>query len=107
MGNVIDLNPTYPYREQTMVVRTLPVTPDGPLYSPMPDSTWLAPEGMRWLAGVVELELGAAVQIRSNKRGTEYSLQLGDRPPITELTLTRVLDILGGCLGACDLLKHK
>lgn len=109
MSNVIDLNPTYPHTVPTMIITFTKTTEDGPLYEPVPDAAWTPTQNLSWLAGVVAAELRMAVQIRRSRAMPltveTFSLQVGDRAPITGLTITRVLDILGGCMTAVGLLK--
>lgn len=108
MGNVIHLNGGYPFAVRPMDVAATGRNEDGhPLYEPAPSIGWSLLDSMAWMAGVTQLELGAPVEIRrsSMRSACTYLLQVGTLRPITALSSTRVLDILGGCLTAVALAR--
>jgi hypothetical protein len=108
MGDVIELNDGYPFTVTAMrVVRTGENANGYPVYEPTPGVGWSLNDSLAWMAGVAELELDAPVEIHrtSMRAACRYRLQVGPLQPITGLTATRVLDILGGCLTATTLLQ--
>jgi hypothetical protein len=112
VGTVIELPTGYRYRLPTMPVTATGNEETGPLYDPTPEAGWSGAEGISWIAGVVALELDVPVVVRRTHSGDVlgiglFSLKLGDRPPITGLTSTRVTDILGGCLTAVEMLRGR
>lgn len=111
MGTVTDLPTKYRYRLPLTVVAHAEDDTHG-RYRPTPQQSWTGTQAMSWMVGVVALELDVPVVVRKTYPGDliavgQFSLKIGDRQPITGLSAERVMDILGGCMTAIDLLERS
>lgn len=107
MGEVIQIEDPYRRRVYPMPVRVTRSENAKTTYDPMPVGGWSSMEVNRWLLGIIHVCSTLTVILRSDSQG-RYSLKVGaDRPPILELTESRVTDVLAGAAEVVMLMRES